>query len=214
RFPNDPVQIGSRLHWDILRLYHEIKQGIRKAAARGEKLKGLAIDSWAVDFGLLDRNGELLGNPYHYRDRQTDGMMERFQEQLGAAKLFRSTGIQFLPFNTVYQLAALKKRNSSLLEQAETLLMIPDLLRYFLTGERKMEFTNASTTQLFNPETGDCDNALLDHIGISNTLFPEIVKPGTQVGRLRKEIADELGIESIPVYAVGEHDTASAVAAV
>ncbi|CAG7657257.1 rhamnulokinase [Paenibacillus allorhizosphaerae] len=214
RFPNDPVQVGKHLYWDILRLLHEIKQGILKAGHLGHAVESLAIDSWAVDFGLIGRSGELLGNPYHYRDHHTDGVMEQFGERLGRERIFQATGIQFLPFNTIYQLAALKQSGSVLLEQADKLLMIPDLLRYFLTGEMRSEATNASTTQLLNPLTGEWDRGLLAALGIPERLLLPPTAPGTQVGRLSADVCSELGAPPIPVIAVGEHDTASAVVAV
>ncbi|REE78949.1 rhamnulokinase [Paenibacillus taihuensis] len=214
RFNNDPVGIGDRLQWDILRLFHEIKQGLLKAKHAGETPASLAIDSWAVDFGLIGRSGELLGNPYHYRDHHTDGVMERTMERLTAGKIFGRTGIQFLPFNTIYQLAALKESDSPFLQGAEHLLMIPDLLRYFLTGEMHNEFTNATTTQLYNPLEGRWDTELLAAIGISPSLFGEVVQPGTRVGSLRSVLREELGISSVPVLATAEHDTGAAVAAV
>ncbi|CAG7626258.1 L-Rhamnulokinase [Paenibacillus solanacearum] len=214
RFPNDPVQVGKHLHWDILRLLHEIKQGLLKAGHLGHEVESLGIDSWAVDFGLLGRSGELLGNPYHYRDHHTDGVMEQVGEQLGRERIFQATGIQFLPFNTMYQLAALKQSGSVLLEQADKLLMIPDLLRYFLTGEMRSEATNASTTQLLNPLTGEWDRGLLAALGIPERLLLPPTAPGTPAGRLSADVCAELGAPPLPVIAVGEHDTASAVVAV
>ncbi|SDC15018.1 rhamnulokinase [Paenibacillus sp. UNCCL117] len=215
RFPNDPVQVGGRLHWDILRLYHEIKQGLLKAKHRGASPVSLAIDSWAVDFGLLGKNGELLGNPYHYRDLHTEGAMERvFAEAIGKAELFGRTGIQFLPFNTIFQLAALKRADSPLLREAESFLMIPDLLRYFLTGEKLNEFSNATTTQLYNPLQGDWDRELLARLGIPASWFGRIAQPGASAGELLGSVGAELGVGAIPVIAVAEHDTGSAVAAV
>lgn len=214
RFPNDPVQVGDRLHWDILRLYHELKQGLLKAKHQGVEVKSLAIDSWAVDFGLIGTNGELLGNPYHYRDRHTDGMMEKLFEEIPAADVFARTGIQFLAFNSIFQLYALKRARSPMLRDAQRFLMIPDLLRYFLTSEMANEFTNATTTQLYNPVLNEWDKTLLQAIGVSETLFAPVVHPGTQVGSLRPSLIEELGVGPIPVYAVAEHDTGSAVAAV
>lgn len=212
RFPNQPVQAGRHLYWDILRLFHEIKQGILKAKNDCGRISCIGIDSWAVDFGLLDQNGELLGNPYHYRDPHTDGIMEEVLDVLGKEEIFSHTGIQLLPFNTMYQLYALKKANPSLLERAETLLMIPDLLRYFLTGEKKSEFTNATTTQLFNPNTSDWDWELISLLGLPAAIFPkDILKPGGEAGRLMPSVCGELGVPAAPVIAVGEHDTASAV---
>ncbi|MBB6735219.1 FGGY-family carbohydrate kinase [Cohnella zeiphila] len=214
RFPNDPVQVGDRLHWDILCLYHELKQGLLKAKHQGVEVRSLAIDSWAVDFGLLGGNGELLGNPYHYRDRHTDGMMERLFAEIPAAEVFARTGIQFLPFNSVFQLYALKQAGSPLLSAARRFLMIPDLLRYFLTGEEISEFTNATTTQLFNPTANRWDSELLRRLGLDESLFAPVALPGTQVGALRPALTEELGVGAIPVFAVAEHDTGSAVAAV
>jgi len=214
RFPNDPVRVGGRLHWDILRLYHEIKQGMLKAKRGGFALESVAVDSWAVDFGLIDKSGELIGNPYHYRDHQTEGIMEEVTAKAGRRRIFASTGLQFLPFNTLYQLAALRKRNPRLLEQAETMLMIPDLLRYFLTGEKCCEYTNATTTQMLGAESKKWDIALLGELGLPAGILPEIVPSGTVAGRLMPSVCEELGFPPVPVIAVGEHDTASAVAAV
>ncbi|MDF2963281.1 MAG: yulC, partial [Paenibacillus sp.] len=215
RFPNDPVQVGRHLHWDILRLLHEIKQGIVKAGHAGHHaVESLAIDSWAVDFGLVDASGQLLGNPYHYRDHHTDGMMEEVGGLIGREQIFASTGIQFLPFNTIYQLYALKKHQSVQLQQADKLLMIPDLLRYFLTGVMMSESTNASTTQLLNARTGEWDTALLEQLQLPASLLLKPEAAGTNAGSLSAEVCAELGVQAIPVIAVGEHDTASAVAAV
>lgn len=215
RFSNDPVQVGDRLQWDILRLLHELKQGMLQAKHRQpDGLRSLAIDSWAVDFGLLGSDGELLGNPYHYRDHHTDGIMEELFAILPRQDIFRRTGIQFLQFNTLFQLFAMKQAGSPLLEQAKHLLMIPDLLRYFLTGERYSEFTNATTTQLYHPLHLDWDQHLLDTIGVSRDLFADVLNPGSPAGSLRPSIQTELGLGSIPVLAVAEHDTGSAVASI
>lgn len=214
RFSNDPVQVGDRLHWDILRLFHEIKQGLLKVKHQGVSPQSLAIDSWAVDFGFIGKHGELLGNPYHYRDPHTDGVMEQLFAEIPKSEIFDRTGIQFLSFNTIFQLYALKKSDSSLLREADSLLMIPDLLRYFLTGEMANEFSNATTTQLFNPALGKWDAQLISHLGLSDSWFGPIVHPGASVGKLRTSICSELGVGEIPVYAVAEHDTGSAVAAV
>jgi len=215
RFPNDPVQVGSRLHWDILRLYHEVKQGLLKTKHRGIVPDSLGIDSWAVDFGFIGADGGLLGNPYHYRDPHTDGMMERlFAEAVPAETVFARTGIQFLPFNSIFQLYALKQAGSPLLAQAKRWLMIPDLLRYFLTGEMYHEFSNATTTQLFNPLTGDWDRELLERLGLPVSWFGTVLQPGSPAGVLQASVREELDVGAIPVIAVAEHDTGSAVAAV
>lgn len=214
RFSNDPVQVAGRLHWDILRLYYEIKQGILQANQQKEEVESLGIDSWAVDFGLLDQRGELLGNPYHYRDAHTNGIMEEVFGIVSKKEIFERTGIQFLTFNTIYQLYAMKKNGSRLLEHADSLLMIPDLLRYFLSGEKKSEFTNASTTQFYNPLKQDWDRELLQKLGLPAHILSPVMQPGTVVGSLQKSVCNELGVPSYPVIAVGEHDTGAAVAAV
>jgi rhamnulokinase len=215
RFPNDPVRIHERLHWDILRLLHELKAGMLAARRRGyDDLRSVGIDSWAVDFGLLGKGGELLGNPYHYRDPHTAGVMEEVWRVVPRAELFARTGIQMLPFNTLYQLYALKRAGSPALDSARTLLLIPELLRYFLTGERHSERTNASTTQCFSPFAGAWDGELLDRLGLPGDIFVPAVAPGTPVGTLLRSVGEETGVPALPVIAVGEHDTASAVAAV
>ncbi|MCD6031951.1 MAG: yulC [Thermomicrobiales bacterium] len=215
RFRNDPVRLSGHLHWDILRLLHEVKQGI--AAARQADLgeiASLGIDSWGLDFGLLDERGELIGNPYHYRDEQTRGVMERVLAIVPREEIFTRTGIQFIPMNTLYQLYAIAQRNPTALDRAATLLMIPDLLRYFLAGERASESTDASTTQFLNLGTGDWDRNLLARLHLPTGLLAPIIPPLTPAGRLLPAVAEEIGTPEIPVIAVASHDTASAVAAV
>lgn len=214
RFPNDPVQAGGRLYWDILRLLHEIKQGLLKAKAKGYRPESLGIDTWGVDFGLLGESGELLGNPYHYRDAGVNSAMERVLNEQSAEKVFDSTGIQLMSINTLYQLASIAGSSSPLLRESKHFLMIPALLRFYLTGVMANEFTLATTTQAFNPRQGDWDDELLNAVGAPRSLFDEVVQPGTEVGRLSSEICEELGVEPTPVIAVAEHDTGSAVAAV
>ena len=215
RFPNDPVRVSGHLHWDILRLLHEIEQAIGAAshADLGE-ITSIGIDAWGVDFGLVDGHGELVGNPYHYRDEQTRGVMEAVLEIVPREEIFARTGIQFIPLNTLYQLYAIQQRNPSLLDRAETLLMIPDLLRFFLTGERSSEYTNASTTQFLSIETGGWDVGLLERLDLPTRLLTEIVPPATPAGRLLPSVAAEIGTREIPLTSVASHDTASAVAAV
>jgi len=215
RFLNDPVRVHTRLHWDILRLFHEVKQGMRATRLEGyTDIQSIGIDTWAVDFGLLGKHGELLGNPYHYRDAHTLGIMEEVWQMVPREEVFARTGIQSLSFNTLYQLYALKKADSPLLAQAEHLLMIPDLLRYFLTGEQQSEWTNASTTQLCNPHTRTWDRELMQRVGLSSRLFTTPIAPGTFIGSLLPSVSKETGISSLPMIAVAEHDTASAVAAI
>ena len=215
RFRNDPVRVSGRLHWDILRLLHEIEQGIGAAGNAGlGEIESLAIDAWGCDFGLLDRHGELIGNPYHYRDELTRGVMEEVLQIVPRTEIFARTGCQFLPLNTLYQLYAVRTARAELLERAATLLMIPDLLRFFLTGERTTERTIASTTQCMSIAGGDWDRALLERLGLPTDLLTAIVPPATPGGRILPEVAGEIGCAAIPVMAVASHDTASAVAAV
>jgi rhamnulokinase len=194
RFPNRPVRVAGTLHWDILFLYQEVLDGLRAAGP----VDGIGIDSWAVDYGLLDAAGALLGNPVHYRDGRTDGAAANL-ERLGAERLYATTGLQFLPFNTIHQLAAEPR-----LALADTLLLIPDLLTYWLTGERGAEVTNASTTQLLDVRTRTWSTSLMADTGITPGLLPALREPGTVVG----------DVDGTPVIAVGSHDTASAVVGV
>lgn len=215
RFPNEPVHVLQHMHWDILRLLHEIKQGLIQTRLKGHAdVQSIGIDTWGVDFGLLNTQGELLGNPYHYRDVHTNGVMEQIFQQVPQAEIFQRTGIQFISFNTIYQLAALQRSASLLLAQADTLLLIPELLRYFLTGERLSEWTIASTTQLCDPTTQNWDMSLLQKLDIPTRLFQTPVSPGTLAGTLLPAISSEVGLPSLQVVAVAEHDTASAVVAV
>lgn len=214
-FANDPVWMGNHLHWDLLRLLYEIKQGLLKAKqVQFGECKSMAIDSWAVDFGLIGKNGDLLGNPIHYRDPQTDGMMEEVFRKITKEEIFSRTGIQFMPINTLYHLYAMKKANSPVLEKAEHLLMIPDLLRYYLTGVKKGERTNASTTQFFHFEKNDWDRFLLKRLDLPVDILPEVAETGTPAGRLRTSVFKELNLSPIQVVTTAEHDTASAVAAI
>ncbi|WP_055105681.1 rhamnulokinase [Paenibacillus ihumii] len=214
RFSNTPVQIGRYLHWNIALLLQEIKHAIRQACQAGYKPISCGIDTWGVDFGLLDRNGELLGMPYHYRDRQTEGLVEELSALIGKERLFRESGLQFMPFNTLYQLYALKKRNSPKLEAAAALLLTPDLLNYFLTGRKACEFTMATTTQLYDPVKGGWNKPLMEKLGLPADILLEPVYPGTVIGELSESLCAELGVPPLQVVAVASHDTESAAAAV
>jgi rhamnulokinase len=210
RFPNEPVQAGGTLHWDILRLYADTLAGLKKAAA-AFPLASAGIDSWAIDYGLLDRAGALIGNPVHYRDRRTDGV----SLPVTAEELYATTGIQYLPFNTIYQLAS--AAGSPALNAARTLLLIPDLLAYWLTGEAGAEVTNASTTALLDVSSRTWATGLMEKAGISPSLFPALRQPGDLIGPARA--AGNGGLtggkgQPLPLIAVGSHDTASAVVAV
>jgi rhamnulokinase len=213
RFPNTPVRLPDGLHWDVLRILGEIKDGVARAAKDGWRIESLGVDSWGVDFGLLDRDGCLISNPYHYRDPRTEGMQERAFGRMPKEKIYETTGIQFMPINTLYQLLALE--DSPLLEAAQTLLLIPDLIGYWLTGEKACESTAASTTQLCDARSGGWARELLEGMRLPGQIFGEIVPPGTRLGRLLPEVAGETGAsEGLPVTAVASHDTASAVVAV
>jgi rhamnulokinase len=217
RFPNGPVRLPDGLHWDVLRLWAEIKQGIA-LAARGEvPLAGLGIDTWAVDFGLLDRKGALVGNPYHYRDGRTDGMLDEAFGRVPRAEIFAQTGIQFLQINSLYQLLAMVVGRSPQVDIAHTFLTIPDLFNNWLCGQAVAEFSNATTTQCYNPRQGDWAREMLQRLGIPPGIFPPIVPPGTNLGPLLPHVAEEVGLPAqagLPVIAPACHDTGSAVVAV
>ncbi|MFF3342734.1 rhamnulokinase [Streptomyces flavidovirens] len=214
RFPNRPVRVGGTLHWDILALYRGVLDGLRAAgAAAGGRLAGIGIDSWAVDYGLLDADGALLGNPVHYRDTRTEGAPEKVAAVLPPEELYAATGLQHLPFNTVYQLVA--AQGTPLLTAADRLLMVPDLISYWLTGHTGTEITNASTTQLVDPRTRDWSPVVAARLGLDLGLFPPLRSPGDPAGLLRPEVLAETGLTGpVPVTAVGSHDTASAVVGV
>jgi rhamnulokinase len=215
RFPNIPVRLHDGLHWDVLRLWHEIKDAIRLAARQhGSGLVSVGLDTWGVDFALLDRAGALIGNPYHYRDDRTDGMVDAAFQRMPREQIFEHTGIQFLQINALYQLLSMVLAGSPALESAATFLTIPDLFNYWLSGEAVCEFTNATTTQCYDPREGDWATPLLAALGISRQMFPPIVAPGTALGALRPALATELGAGALTVVAPACHDTGSAVAAV
>ncbi|MET9441171.1 rhamnulokinase family protein [Streptomyces sp. NPDC006610] len=214
RFPNRPVRVPEGLRWDVLGLYAGVLEGLRAAGDRcGGRLDSVGIDSWAVDYGLLDADGALLGNPVHYRDARTDGIAEQVWAAVPADELYAATGLQYAPFNTLYQLTAAK--SSAQLAHAERLLLIPDLLAYWLTGEQGTELTNASTTQLVDPRRRDWSYDVAARLGIDLSLFAPLRLPGDPAGLLRPEVLEETALTGpVPVTAVGSHDTASAVAAV
>ncbi len=212
RFPNVPVHVSDGLHWDVLRLFSEIKEALGKASSEPGALESLGLDTWAVDFALLDRDGTMLCNPYHHRDTRVEGAAEKVEERLTWEEMYRSTGIQFLPFNTVYQLVAMEE--SPLLDAADEMLMIPDLFGYWLTGEKVCEYTVATTTSLYGLEEGGWARGLIHTLGLPDHIFPEIVSPGSQLGILSPEIAGEVGLPGLRLTSVASHDTASAVVAV
>jgi rhamnulokinase len=191
RFANDPVWVGDRFQWDILRILHEIKQGFRAAKAGGE-IASFGIDSWGLDFGLLDANDELIGSPGHYRDPRNIPAMEQALATVSREEIFARTGAQFLPVNTLYQLVAMC--GSPALERARTLLQIPDLLRFFLTGERTSEYTNATTTQCISIATGDWDRELLAKLGLPTGILQPVVRGPLEAGVLRPSVRAELDL--------------------
>jgi sugar (pentulose or hexulose) kinase len=212
RFPNGAVQVGDELVWDIVGLYREILAGLRKVAASGP-LHGVGIDSWAVDYGLLDRDGRLLANPVSHRDRRTVGVPARVYETVPAAEMYAVTGLQELPFNTVFQLAA--TTGTAALESAQTLLLLPDLLGYWLTGQVCAERTNASTTGLYDATTRGWAIDLVKRVGLPWSILPPLRSPGQVLGPVRPAVAAELGLAGeVPVIAVASHDTAAAVVGV
>ena len=212
RFPNASVTAGGTMHWDILAIYAGVLDGLR-VASRGFELASVGIDAWGVDYGLLDASGALLGNPVHYRDGRTAGVAARVLATIPARELYEVTGVAQLPFNTLYQLVA--AAGTPQLSAAATLLLIPDLLTYWLTGAPGAEVTNASTTQLYDVRAGSWARSLIERAGIPAGIFPPLRRAGERVGSLLPEAMAASGLgRPIPVIAVGSHDTASAVAAV
>lgn len=213
RFSNDPVTVNGTMYWDVLRLLFEIKQGLIKAKKCG-KIESIGIDTWGVDFGLLDEKGRLLENPVHYRDGRTKGMCEESFRHIDKEKFYQITGNQFMEINTAFQLLYLARERKELLERADTLLLMPDLFNYFLTGEKKAEYSIASTTQLLDAEEKAWSKEVMEALGIPAPLFPEIIPTGTKVGSLTDEICEELSLEKMDVMAVAGHDTQCALVAV
>jgi rhamnulokinase len=215
RFPNQAVRlaVGDRisLHWDVLRLFHEIKQGIARAAQHGD-IAAVGLDTWGVDFALLDSRDRLLGNPHCYRDPRTDGVLDQLLQRVPRAEIFERTGIQFLTFNTIVQMAAMAYAQDPLLDAARTFLTIPDLFNFWLSGRKACEFSNATTTQMYDTRAGAWAHGLLASAGIPSHFLPEVVAPGAVLGELQRAVADELGVRRVPIIAPACHDTGSAVA--
>jgi rhamnulokinase len=210
RFPNGPVQTLDTMHWDVLRLHSEILNALRAA----KEIDSVGVDTWGVDFALLSRGGALLGNPRHYRDPHTEGAMEAAFQKVSKAEIYRRTGLQFMRINSLYQLLALQRDRSPLLDVAETLLFIPDLFHYFLTGIKVNEFTDASTSQLLDPHSRTWAYDLIGKFDLPARIFGTVVQPGTVLGPLRAAVASDTGLRPVPVIAPATHDTGSAVAAV
>lgn len=215
RFSNPQVPISGHIFWDIPHLHNEILTALRKVAQAGITLTSIGIDTWGVDFAFFGRDGQLLGLPYCYRDSHTDGAVERFfQEYMPARELYQRTGIQFMAFNTLFQLETLRRNGCSALDVADRILFIPDALAYMLTGEAVCEQTILSTSQMLNPRTGNIDEGLLSMLHLHRSQFGTLVQPGTIIGTLSPQVQTVTGLGAVPVVSVAGHDTASAVAAV
>ena len=213
RFPNGGVRVLDSLHWNPLRLFADIKHGLEACAQKaGRAVSGLGLDTWGVDFALLGRDDELLGNPFHYRDRRTLGMMEKAFERVPPEEIFERTGIQFMPINSLYML--LSMAGTPALEAASTFLMIPDLFNFWLSGRKACEFTDATTTQLYDQRAGDWARSVIGKLGLPTHIFLPVTQPGTVLGPLLPSVAEEVGLDSVPVIAPACHDSGSAVAAV
>ncbi|HCE44697.1 MAG TPA: rhamnulokinase [Lentisphaeria bacterium] len=213
RFPNGPVEKDGALFWDIEGLLREIKTALKKAVSAGHGINGIAIDTWGVDYAMLGKDGKFVRDPYHYRDSRTNDAPEKLFKIVPFDKIYESTGIQFMQLNTIFQLFAHKNQHPEDLRDS-TFLMIPDVLSYMLCGQVECEYTDASTTQLLDARTGGWDFELIEKLGIPRSIFPKIVPPCTKAGILKEELQKELGCGPVPVFHVGSHDTASAVASV
>ena len=214
RFANPMIPLGGHLYWDIAGLYNEVLRGLREVASQGISIESIGIDTWGCDFAFFGTDGQLLGMPHCYRDQHTVGAQEKFFEKMPAEEVYKRTGIQFMDFNSLFQLDTLKRNGSQALEHADKVLFIPDALIYMLTGKAICEYTVASTSQMLNPMTGDLDEDILKALGLPREKFGVMTQPGTVVGTLTAQVQEATGLGAIPVVAVAGHDTGSAVAAV
>jgi rhamnulokinase len=212
RFPNEPVEYGGSLHWDVARLWLEIRKTLSRL--KETRLEGIGVDAWGVDCALLGERGELLQNPYHYRDNRTHGVMDEVFRIVPKEEIYRMTGIQFMPINTLYQLFSSKKNTPGILNATQRLITIPDLFNYWLTGNAVCEFTNATTTQMVDPRTRTWATDLIDRLQLPARLLPPIVEPGSLLGKLRSELAGDSALAGTNVIAPACHDTGSAIAAI
>ena len=214
RFPNPMIPLGGHLYWDLPFLYNEVLAGLRKVAAESIGIDSIGIDTWGCDFAFFGSDGQLLGLPHCYRDQHTAGAQELFFKRMPSKEVYDRTGIQFMDFNSLFQLDTLKRNRCSALEAADKILFIPDALIYMLTGKAVCEYTVASTSQMLNPATGDMDLSILETLGLSRERFGVMTQPGTVVGGLSAQVQEATGLGAVPVVAVAGHDTGSAVAAV
>ncbi len=212
RFSNDPVKINGTFYWDVQRLFFEIKQGILKAKENGG-FDSIGIDTWGVDFGLLRKDGTLIENPVHYRDARNDGMVELAKKYMSHEEMYDITGIQFMDFNTIFQLLSLKENRPYILEEADTLLFMPDLLSYMLSGVKSTEYSIATTSQMVDLKTHDWSDRILDAFGIKKDILTPIVPTGAVIGQLSDDICEELGVPKADIISVASHDTQSAITA-
>ncbi len=212
RFSNDPVKINGTVYWDVQRLFFEIKQGILKAKEAGG-FDSIGIDTWGVDFGLIRKDGTLVENPVHYRDARNDGMVEKATKYMSKERMYDITGIQFMDFNTIFQLLSLKENRPYILEEADKLLFMPDLLNYMLSGVKSTEYSIATTSQMVDLKTNDWSEEILDTFGINKELLTDIAPTGAVIGQLSDEICEELGVPKADIVSVAAHDTQSAITA-
>ena len=214
RFPNGGIRILDNLHWDIISLWREIKNTLSICAKNGSNIESIGVDTWGVDFGLLDKTGHLIGLPFHYRDSRTTGVLEKVFDLMPRPSIFELSGCQFMEINTIYQLYSMVLTDSPLLRFAETFLTIPDLINFWLTGQKVSEFTNATTTQLYDPRKENWSAELCQVLNIPLSIFPKVIQPGTDIGLILPSITDETALQPTRVIAPACHDTGSAVAAV
>ncbi|MBC5630237.1 rhamnulokinase [Clostridium sp. NSJ-6] len=212
RFPNEPVFLGNKYVWDFPRLLNETKTALKKLVASGTKITSIGIDTWGVDYGLLDKDNNLIGMPMHYRDERNYEGVKEVEKKIDLESLYLRTGISNNTFNTAFQLVGDRLKRNTILENADSLLFMPDLFAYYLTNEKKNEFTIASTSGLLDMKNRTWDKELINTLGIPENIFNDIIEPGETYGYLTEEIMDETGMDRVPVIAIGGHDTASAVA--
>lgn len=215
RFPNKQINFQGHLHWNILDLWSEIKQGLIQASKKSRnRITSIGVDTWGVDFGLISKGGQILGHPYTYRDARTKGMMETAFRSISKRKIYEQTGIQFLPFNSIYQLLSLVRSRDEILKICDRLLFMPDLFNFLLTGKKYSEYTIATTSQLLNAHTRKWDPIIFSALNLPIHIMAPILEPGQMIGKLAPELERETGLNNIQVVSVGSHDTASAIAAV
>jgi rhamnulokinase len=215
RFPNNPIRLGNHIYWDFLHLFEEVKKGLQLAhkAAEG-RLASIGLDTWGVDCAFLDKKDQLFGNPYSYRDPRTNGIMEKVFQIIPRKEMYERTGVQFMQLNTVFQLYAMMEEDPTALDAIGTIFMLPDLFNFYLTGKKYCEFTNATTTQFYDPFLNEWNRPILTALGIHPDLLAPIIQPATIIGELSPWLCEELGLPPIPVVAVATHDTPSAVSVV